>query len=107
MKRSILAAAAAATLLAMPAFASVEDFRFDVTYTPEKLETSVGASAEYARIAEQVSERCAAEHANRGMGRVIKSYATRICTKQTLERTVRQIGHPQLTDIHAARRAGR
>ncbi|MFN3312755.1 MAG: UrcA family protein [Hyphomonas sp.] len=105
MKRSIFAAAAAATLIAMPAFASVETFKLDITYAPEKLETPAGAAAEYTRISEQVSERCAAEHADRGMGRIFATQATRICTAQTLERTVRQIGHPQLTEAHKASRA--
>ncbi len=107
MKRSILAAAAAASLIALPALAAVETFKLDVRYAPEKLETPAGALAEYKRISEQVSERCAAEHADRGLERMFETYATRICTGRTLERTVRQIGHPQLTEAHKASRAAR
>lgn len=105
MKHSVLAAAIAATFIAMPAFAAVEDFQFEVTFAPEKLETSEGARDEYTNIAKQVAERCAAEHVHTGLGRIHEVFATRICTAQTLNRAVRQIDHPQLTEVHAASRA--
>jgi UrcA family protein len=59
MKRTLLAAALALSTLAAPAFAATGDFKMDVKFSRANLATAEGAAAEYARIRDQVAERCA------------------------------------------------
>lgn len=106
MKRLAITAAAAA-ILAAPAFAATQDFKFELSYNAAALETSQTAAAEYDRIAEQVAERCTSEHTHSRMGRIYETHAARICMTRTMDRAVRQIGHAQLSEIHADRRSGR
>ncbi|MFN7055376.1 UrcA family protein [Hyphomonas sp.] len=105
MKRLAIAAAAA-LLVSAPAFAASNTFQMEVEFAPAKLSSPQGAQQEYDRIAEQVSSRCATEHRNAGTGRVFQNYAAEICTRQTLDRAIREANHPALTEVHAARRAG-
>jgi len=103
MKRTLLAAALAVSTLAAPAFAATGDFKMDVNFSRANLATAEGASAEYAKIRDQVAERCSAEHSVTGsrlsFGREIQVSA---CTERTLSSAVRDIDNANLTAAHKA-----
>ena len=100
MKR-IITAAAAAIMLAAPAFAATQSFEMEVRYSKPALATEAGAAAEYENIRKQVAERCAAEHAGFGYG---ENLAVSLCTRRTLNKTVNAIGEPALVEVHRAQR---
>ena len=97
MYRSILAATLAAVTLAAPAFAATDTFKLEVDFSRANLATEEGASAEYAKIRDQVADRCIAEHAEM---RFATAFAIKACTNRTLSRAVRQIAEPVLTSVH-------
>lgn len=103
MKRTLIAAALAASLIATPAFAASNNFEMAVTFDRAAAASPEGARAEYKKIREEVSQRCAAEHENFSVGR---EFATKLCTARTMNVTVKAIGSPELTKVHAARKAG-
>lgn len=100
MKRTLIAAALAATI-AVPAFAASDTFRMDINYTRANLETPAGAAAEYDQIRKQVTARCAAEHASL---KIFPAQVERICTAGLMDKAVRQISHPLLSEVHTSRR---
>lgn len=97
MYRSLLAATLAAATLAAPAFAATETFKLEVDFSRANLVTEEGASAEYAKIRDQVADRCIAEHAEMTFA---KAFAVEACTSRTLSKAVRQIADPVLTSVH-------
>ena len=103
MKRTLLAAAVALSTLAAPAFAATGDFKMDVKFSRANLATAEGASAEYARIRDQVAERCATEQPVTG-GRlnVARDFQIEACTERTLTAAIRDIGNAKLTAVHKA-----
>ena len=103
MKRPLIAAALAASLLATPAFAASDNFEMAVNFDRAATESAEGARAEYTSIRQEVSERCAAEHENFSVGRDL---ATTLCTARTMNKVVKAIDSPELTKVHAARKAG-
>jgi UrcA family protein len=103
MKRTLIAAALAASLIATPAFAASDNFEMAVKFDRAAIANPEGARAEYTKIREDVSQRCAAEHANFSVGR---DFATTLCTARTMNKVVKTIDSPELTKVHAARKAG-
>ncbi len=103
MKRTLLAAALALSTLVAPAFAATGDFKMDVKFSRANLATEEGASAEYARIRDQVAERCATEQPVTG-GRlnVARDFQIETCTERTLTAAIRDIGNAKLTAAHKA-----
>lgn len=97
MYRPLIAAALAVTTLAAPAFAATRTFQMEVEFSRASLVTSQGASAEYAKIRDQVVDRCEAEHEDMKLG---KAFAVKLCTKRTLGNAVRRIADPVLTSVH-------
>ena len=103
MKRTLFAAALAVSTLAAPAFAATGDFKMDVKFSRATLATAEGAAAEYARIRDQVAERCASEQPVTG-GRlnVARDFQIEACTERTLTAAIRDIGNAKLTAAHKA-----
>jgi UrcA family protein len=97
MYRSLTAASLAAATLAAPAFAATDTFRLEVDFSRANLVTEEGASAEYAKIRNQVTDRCVAEHAGMTFA---KAFAAEACTNRTLSKAVRQIADPVLNSVH-------
>ncbi|MBU1288191.1 MAG: UrcA family protein [Alphaproteobacteria bacterium] len=102
MKRSLIAAALAATLIAAPAFAASDTFEMPISYDRDAVATPEGAKAQYQIIRSQVAERCATENADMAIGH---TFANTICTTRTMDKAVKSIDSPQLTQVHAARKA--
>jgi UrcA family protein len=102
MKRSLIAAALAASLVAAPAFAASDTFEMPVSYDRDALTTPEGAKAQYQIIRRQVAARCATENADMAIGH---TFANTICTARTMDKAVKSIDSPQLTQVHAARKA--
>ena len=101
MKRFIIAAALATTVIASPAFAASDKFEMDVNYSSKKLSTIAGAEAEYEHIRKQVEDRCVAESsALRGP----RAYVEAFCVRRTMDSAVRSINNELLTQVHAERR---
>ncbi len=103
MKRPLIAAALAASLLATPAFAASDQFEMAVKFDRAAAASTEGAQVEYTKIREEVSQRCAAEHENFSVGR---DFATTLCTARTMNKVVKAIDSPELSKVHAARKAG-
>jgi UrcA family protein len=101
MKRLILAAALAAATLSAPAYAASDDFKMELSYSGKNLATRTGAEIEYENLRKQVAERCKAEQADLGF---VGGYAQTYCVRTTLNRAVKSIGNPMLTEVHAERR---
>lgn len=103
MKRTLLAAALALSTLAAPAFAATGDFKMDVKFSRANLATAEGAATEYARIRDQVAERCATEQPLTG-GRlnVAHDFQIEACTERALSAAIRDIGNSKLTAVHKA-----
>jgi UrcA family protein len=103
MKRTLLAAALALSTLAAPAFAATGDFKMDVKFSRANLATAEGASAEYARIRDQVAERCADVQPVTGSRlKIGREFQVSACTERTLTAAVRDIGNANLTAAHKA-----
>lgn len=103
MKRTLIATALAASLLATPAFAASDNFEMAVKFDRAAIESPEGARAEYTRIREDVSQRCAAEHEDVSVGR---DFVTTLCTARTINKVVKAIDSPELSKVHLARKAG-
>ena len=102
MKRSLIAAALAASLIAAPAFAASDTFDMAISYDRDAAATPEGAKAQYKVIHAQVADRCEAEHSDMQIG---QTFAVTICTVRTMDKTIKSINSPQLTQVHAARKA--
>ncbi len=98
MYRSLIAAALAVSTLAAPALAATDTFKMDVEFSRANLATPAGAAAEYAKIRDQVVDRCEAEHRGFGFG---QSVLVRACTERTLSTAVTRIDNPILNKVHA------
>ncbi|MEQ9504723.1 MAG: UrcA family protein [Hyphomonas sp.] len=98
MYRPLIAAALAVTTLAAPALAATDTFRMDVEFSRANLATPAGAAAEYAKIRDQVVDRCEAEHRGRGFGQDVLVHT---CTERTLSTAVKRIDNPVLSKVHA------
>lgn len=103
MKRTLIAAALAASLITAPAFASITTFDMPISFDRDAISTPEGAKAEYQTIRAQVTERCELEHADIEIGH---AFAVKICTARMMDKAVRSIDSPQLTQVHAVRKAG-
>ena len=103
MKRPLIAAAFAASLLATPAFAASDNFEMAVNFDRTAIESPEGARAEYTKIREDVSQRCAAEHEDVSIGR---NFVTTLCTARTMNKVVKAIDSPELSKVHSAKKAG-
>jgi UrcA family protein len=103
MKRSLIAAALAASLIAAPAFAASDTFNMAISYDRDAATTPEGAKAQYKVIHAQVADRCEAEHSNLQLG---QTFAVTICTARTMDKAIKSIDSPQLTQVHAAKKAG-
>ena len=103
MKRTLIAAALATSLIATPAFAASDNFEMAVKFDRAATESAEGAQAEYTKIRGEVSQRCAAEHENFSVGR---NFVTTLCTARTMNKVVKAIDSPELSKVHAARKAG-
>ncbi|MFT5774726.1 UrcA family protein [Hyphomonas sp.] len=102
MKRPLITAALVAALLATPAFAASDKFEMAVTFDRAAAESPEGARVEYKKINEEVVERCAAEHADIPVRR---EFATTLCKNRTMNTVVKSIDSPELTKVHAAKKA--
>ena len=103
MKRSLIAAALAASLIAAPAFASSDTFEMPISFDRDAISTPEGAKAEYQIIRAQVTESCESEHADMEIGH---AFAVKICTSRMMDKAVRSIDSTQLSKVHAGRKAG-
>ena len=103
MKRTLIAAALAASLIATPAFAASDNFEMAVKFDRAATESAEGAKAEYTKIRQEVSQRCAAEHEDFSVGR---DFVTNLCAARTMNKVVKAIDSLELSKVHAARKAG-
>lgn len=101
MYRTLAAALAISTLTA-PALAATDAFKMEIEFSRASLATVEGASAEYAKIRDQVIARCETEHEAMALG---KRFAVHACTSRTLGNAVRKIADPLLTSVHKDARA--
>ena len=103
MKRTLIAAALAASLITAPAFAASDTFDMAISYDRDAVATPEGAKAQYKVIHAQIEDRCEAEHSDLQLG---QKFAVTICTVRTMDKAINSIASPQLTQVHAARKAG-
>ncbi|MEO1029604.1 MAG: UrcA family protein [Pseudomonadota bacterium] len=106
MQRAVFAAAAFALAITPISFAAspspkdVEPFKFEVFYDNEQLATAQGVERTYKQISTQVRDAC---RDNSVKGRSIAEIRqNRVCTAESLDRTVKAIGHADLTAYHQA-----
>ncbi len=102
MKRPLIAAALVLSAVAAPAFAATGDFKMDVKFSRASLATPEGASAEYAKIRDQVAERCANAQQGSNKMNFTRDFQIETCTDRTLSAAVRDIANPNLTAVHNA-----
>lgn len=102
MKRTLIAAALAASLITAPAFAASDTFDMAISYDRDAAATSEGAKAQYQVIHAQVVDRCEAEHSDLKIG---QTFAVSICTTRTMDKAIKSINSQQLTQVHTARNA--
>lgn len=107
MKRPLIAVALAASFAVSPALAGstdAENLQVEVKIDRSALDDASKISAEYDNIREQVEARCEDAH---GTYRIILNYtAVKGCVNQMMDRTVQQINHADLTDLHKEKRFG-
>jgi UrcA family protein len=97
MTKFLLLPALSTTLLAAaPALADEEAASREVSIAPAELTTEAGAAAVHARISQAALAACRAE--NRGGAAPARS--VRICTQDTVARTVAALDAPLLTAEH-------
>ncbi len=72
----------------------------EVEFSRANLATVEGASAEYAKIRDQVADRCVAEHPRTNRMNFARSIHIEACTDRTLAAAVRDIANPNLTAVH-------
>ncbi|WP_421788597.1 UrcA family protein [Hyphobacterium sp.] len=71
----------------------------ELSFATADLTTPAGAQSVYERIADTAQRVCAEENRHSAMS----ATATRLCVRDTIERTLDQIAAPQLNEIHASR----
>lgn len=95
-----IAAAAALSIAAMPAFATTSDqFQMKVSIDRAQLETVEGAQQEFAKLKQEIHERCVAESEARS---VAIPYAIRFCDSRTVKSAVTTINNANLTAAYKA-----
>lgn len=107
MKSPLLASVIAIGLFGAPAFASsstTQSFEMDVEYSRDALSDMNAVPTEYERIERQVSDRCEVE--NDGFDPIRKHIAVRRCENITMNNTIAEIDHAQLTAYHREQRLG-
>lgn len=95
-----IAALAALSVAVMPAFATTTDqFKMKVGIDRAQLETVEGAQQEYAKLKQEVHERCVAESEARSFA---MPYAIGFCERRTLKSAVSAINDDNLTAAYKA-----
>ena len=97
MYRKLITAVFAAGLIATPALAASDTADLDISFDRADFATEEGAQAEYARITEEVAERC--EEVN-GDYAPITRFSVRACEKRTMDAVIASIDDAALTAIH-------
>jgi UrcA family protein len=95
-----IAAAAALSIAAMPAFATTSDqFQMKVSIDRAQLETVEGAQQEFAKLKQEIHERCVAESEARSFA---IPYAISFCDSRTVKNAVTTINDANLTAAYKA-----
>ena len=107
MKRPIIAAALLTGIIVAPALAASstsETFEMEVEINLAAFDDARTIAKEYDRLEDQIADTCKAKNAK--FNAIRRLIAVKKCVNTTMDNTVLQIDHAELTRIHKERRLG-